>query len=166
MKKKAFLSAFIILTNLAIAISQVNAYQLDQIASHLLTVNGIQLQGSIIVNSYQARGFAATTSNGNYSVIYVDPNRMRTISANDWAFIIGHELAHLYLGHTWQSPQNELDADRYGAYWAYKAGYNVNAYLSFMATEPDVCTASHGCWQNRIRNIMNMFGQSYNGYCE
>jgi hypothetical protein len=166
MKNKIILIAFLIIKNLTLTFSQVNAYQLDQIASHLLTVNGIQLQGSIIVNAYQASGFAATVGNRYNSVIYVDPNRMRTISANNWAFIIGHELAHLYLGHTWQSPQNELDADRYGAYWAYKAGYDVNTYLRFMATEPDICTPSHGCWQNRIRNILNMFGQYYNAYCD
>lgn len=147
--------------------AQVTANQVDQIASHILTVNRINLRGEIRADAYRASGFAATFGNANYSIIYVDPYKLRTLSPNTWAFIVSHELAHQYLRHSplSQSIANELEADRVGAYWAWQAGYNVNAYLDYMATEPDICTPTHGCWHDRIRNIMAMFGLAYSGQC-
>lgn len=148
--------------------SQVTSYQLDQMASNILTVNRLQIRGEIIVDPYRASGYAATTGGPWNSIIYVDPQKMNTLSPNTWAFIIGHELAHIFLGHTTginRGVQNEFDADRWGAMWAYRAGYNVDSFLQYMATEPDICTPSHGCWHDRIRNIKNMFGQPYYQYC-
>jgi Zn-dependent protease with chaperone function len=156
------------LTFAQILTSQVSALQLDQMASYILMRNGLQIQGQIVVDPYRASGVAATIGGSWNSIIYVDPNKLNTLSPNTWAFIIGHELAHIHLGHTMgmnQSVQNEFDADRWGAMWAYRAGYNVESFLQYMATEPDICTPSHGCWHDRIRNIKNMFGVPYFQYC-
>lgn len=158
---------FVFLNSFSNLSAQVTVQQLDQMASYILSVNGLDLYGEIRVDQYAAQGFAATTGNNRYSVIYVDPYKLRSLSVNTWAFIVSHELAHQYLGHNAMnaSAQNEFEADRHGAYWAWQAGYDVNAYLQYMASEPNLCTISHGCWHDRIRNIMEMFGMSYYSYC-
>lgn len=55
-----------------------------------------------------------------------------TKSSDEIAFVLGHELGHIVLGHFLCSEEfistiNERNADKYGAYLAIRAGYNVCA---------------------------------------
>lgn len=55
-----------------------------------------------------------------------------TKTDSEIAFILGHELGHVLLGHTnGVEPifptMNEINADKYGAYLAIRAGYNLCA---------------------------------------
>lgn len=55
-----------------------------------------------------------------------------TKSDSKIAFILGHELGHVLLGHTSGvepifPTMNEINADKYGAYLAIRAGYNLCA---------------------------------------
>jgi Putative Zn-dependent protease, contains TPR repeats len=168
--KKTIASLGLVILFATLLHGQVDHIQLDRIASHILTVNNINLRGDIIVDARGARGMAATTGNWDYSVIYVDPYQMRRLPLHVWAYILGHELANQYMGHSpnvpdWKKRQQEFEADRIGALWAYRAGYNVNTYLRYMASQPNVCTSTHGCWEDRIQNIMNMFGLPYYSNC-
>lgn len=101
MKKILFYLPVVIIICFAIsARAQVTAYRLDQMASYILKANGINMQGNIVVDPSRASGYAATIGNAWNSVIFVDPVKMRTLSPNTWAFILAHELSHIYLGHT------------------------------------------------------------------
>jgi hypothetical protein len=166
MKKINLILIFAILLFSTIVSARVTVFQLDQMASHILRMNGIPMQGRIFVDATRASGYAATTGNPINGIIYVDPFKMQTLSANTWAFIIAHELAHIHLGHTglFPSVQNEFTADSWGATWAVRAGYNADEFLAFMATEPNICTPSHGCWHDRIRNIMWTLHRKWNYY--
>jgi hypothetical protein len=73
-------------------------------------------------------------------------------SANVWAFIVGHELAHLHVrgGGT---PEAEMAADRLGARFARDAGYDAPRYLRFLVDRPNACSPTHGCWHRRAYEI-------------
>jgi Zn-dependent protease with chaperone function len=47
------------------------------------------------------------------------------LTADEFALLAGHEIAHWYLGHTESNPANEYAADRLGAVLACRAGYDV-----------------------------------------
>jgi len=73
---------------------------------------------------------AFTTGHG----IYMSYASMMSLSTDELALIIGHEMAHGILHHTDNeykvfidnhSNEDELMADNMGAFWANKAGYNV-----------------------------------------
>lgn len=137
------------------------AYQLDQLTSELLTDNSINIIGTLLVDAYRAGGVAASAGRPCNSYIFTDPNAMCSETWNTWAFILGHELSHIYLGHTtWGScgPACEFEADRIGAQMAINAGYDIYAYLWQMEAQPNYCTESHGCWEDRVANLKNSFG--------
>lgn len=93
--------------------------------------------------------------------IYVHPIAARQVSPNTWAFLFGHEFAHMTesLGnHSEISPANELKADIVGARYAMAAGYRIEAFLGWVLTEPNQQTASHGSLHQRVRAIAAHFG--------
>jgi Zn-dependent protease with chaperone function len=47
------------------------------------------------------------------------------LTADEFALLAGHEIAHWYLGHTKSTREAELAADRLGAQLACQAGYDV-----------------------------------------
>lgn len=47
------------------------------------------------------------------------------LTADEFALLAGHEIAHWYLGHTRSTREAELAADRLGAQLACRAGYDV-----------------------------------------
>lgn len=46
------------------------------------------------------------------------------LTQDEFALLVGHELAHLYLGHRRSTVDNELAADQMGAQLACKAGFS------------------------------------------
>lgn len=92
--------------------------------------------------------------------IYIHPIAARKVPPNTWAFILGHEFAHLVenLGaHGQAKPSNELKADIAGARYAMAAGYRIEAFLGWVLTEPNQSTNSHGVLHNRVRSIAAHF---------
>lgn len=65
------------------------------------------------------------------------------LTADEFALLAGHEIAHWYLGHTKSNREAELAADRLGARLACQAGYdvakgaNVYRFLSKSRVHPD-----------------------------
>ena len=60
------------------------------------------------------------------------------LTADEFALLAGHEIAHWYLGHNGSSRQAELAADRLGAQLACRAGYDVASGSSlFRFLHPD-----------------------------
>ncbi|WP_193212157.1 hypothetical protein [Luteolibacter marinus] len=97
----------------------------------------------------------------NDCTIFVHPLAARKVPPNTWAFLFGHEFAHLTenLGtHSATSPENELQADITGARYAMAAGYRIEAFLGWVLTEPDQKSDSHGSLHQRVRAIARKFG--------
>lgn len=93
--------------------------------------------------------------------IYVHPIAARKVPPNTWAFLFGHEFAHLTdnLGsHAPTNPSMELKADLVGARYAMAAGYRIEAFLGWVLTEPDQQSTSHGLLHRRVRAIGTHFG--------
>lgn len=94
-------------------------------------------------------------------VITVHPVAARKVPPNTWAFLFGHEFAHLVeeLGtHSATNPASELKADIAGARYAMAAGYRIEAFLGWVLTEPNKRTNSHGSLEQRVKAISTRFG--------
>jgi hypothetical protein len=92
--------------------------------------------------------------------ITVHPVAARKVPPNTWAFLFGHEFAHLVeeLGtHSATNPATELKADIAGARYAMAAGYRIEAFLGWVLTEPNKETATHGSLEKRVRAISAHF---------
>lgn len=93
--------------------------------------------------------------------IFIHPVAARQVPPNTWAFLFGHEFAHLVedLGDpTDTTPAKELKADIAGARYAMAAGYRLDAFLGWVLTEPDSSSNSHGSLRRRVQAIASHFG--------
>jgi len=93
--------------------------------------------------------------------ITLHPVAAQKVPPNTWAFLFGHEFAHLVesLGtHSATNPANELKADIAGARYAMAAGYRIEAFLGWVLTETDKETNSHGSLEKRVKAIAAHFG--------
>jgi predicted Zn-dependent protease len=57
--------------------------------------------------------------------ILISEATVTRLNEDEFALIIGHEIAHIYLGHTEQTVRNELNADWLGAELACNAGFDL-----------------------------------------
>jgi hypothetical protein len=92
--------------------------------------------------------------------ILLHPVAARKVPPNTWAFIFGHEFAHLVddLGnHSQNNPANELKADIAGARYAMAAGYRIESFLGWVLTEPNQASKSHGSLHERVDSIAAHF---------
>lgn len=99
----------------------------------------------------------------NDCTITIHPLAARKVPPNTWAYLFGHEFAHLVeeLGtHSATSPANELKADIAGARYAMAAGYRLDAFLGWVLTEPNQNTATHGDLHQRVQEIAKRYGVS------
>ena len=95
--------------------------------------------------------------------ITLHPVAARKVPPNTWAYLFGHEFAHLVedLGtHGAATPADELKADIAGARYAMAAGYRLDAFLGWVTTEPDQTTATHGTLHQRVQQIARRYGIS------
>lgn len=93
--------------------------------------------------------------------ITIHPVAARTVPPNTWAFLFGHEFAHLTenLGPPSQTtPAKELKADIAGARYAMAAGYRLESFLGWVLTEPNQSSGSHGSLNLRVKSIAAHFG--------
>ncbi len=93
--------------------------------------------------------------------ITVHPVAARKVPPNTWAFLFGHEFAHLTeeLGvHSATTPAAESKADLVGARYAMAAGYRIEAFLGWVTTERDQPSASHGTLEKRIGKMAAHYG--------
>jgi hypothetical protein len=96
----------------------------------------------------------------NDCTILIHPVAARKLPPNTWAFIFGHEFAHLVenLGnHSQDNPANELKADIAGARYAMAAGYRIESFLGWVLTEPNHQTKSHGSLRDRVQAVAAHF---------
>jgi hypothetical protein len=101
----------------------------------------------------------------NDCTILIHPVAARKLPPNTWAFIFGHEFAHLVekLGnHSQNNPANELKADIAGARYAMAAGYRIESFLGWVLTEPNQNTKSHGSLRDRVQAIATHFNVPLN----
>jgi hypothetical protein len=97
--------------------------------------------------------------------IFIHPIAAKKLPANTWAFLFGHEFAHLteHLGaHSETNPDVELKADIAGARFATAAGFRLDAFLGWVLTEPNKQTSSHGSLHRRVDQIAKRFGVHQN----
>ena len=97
----------------------------------------------------------------NDCTIFVHPVASRKIPLNTWAFIFGHEFAHLAenLGtHSQTNPSNELKADIAGARYAMASGFRLESFLGWVLTEPNQTSNTHGSLHQRVQSVATRFG--------
>ena len=93
--------------------------------------------------------------------IFIHPVAARQVPPNTWAFLFGHEFAHLVenLGDASETtPAKELKADIAGARYAMAAGYRLETFLGWVLTEPNQSSDSHGSLRKRVHAIAAHFG--------
>lgn len=93
--------------------------------------------------------------------ISIHPVAARQVPPNTWAFLFGHEFAHLTenLGPPSQTtPAKELKADIAGARYAMAAGYRLESFLGWVLTQPNQSSSTHGPLRLRVQAIATHFG--------
>jgi len=93
-------------------------------------------------------------------ILYIEAAAMDTESVNDWAFILGHELAHVIEGHIDLAgpavPSQEMTADVLGATLAMAIGADLVASIQ-RSLELNECSISHGCDVERAYVLVEVF---------
>lgn len=113
------------------AISPSSLEELEMLTSRLKQSNGIGGSNGLELNAERSGTMARIYVTGDIGMIYIHPNRLRTVPLNSWAFILGHELAHQTL-RSGGSYEEELNADVVGAKYAANTGYDPAAYLAWV----------------------------------
>lgn len=62
-------------------------------------------------------------------VITLSEGAVQRLNRDEFAILVGHEIAHWYLGHKTSSPQAELEADKLGLLLACDAGFDIQIGL-------------------------------------
>ena len=148
-------------------LSAISFSTLQSITKELLQVNGLNYAVNLSIDNIRAQGYAAIRYDyvTNEVSIFVDSRQLRNKSANTWAFIIGHELGHKYLGpHT--GAKGEWAADEVGGKLGLNAGYSLAKYIEDMLNDHNNCSHSHGCWHSRAHNLAKIYNISINGSSE
>lgn len=97
----------------------------------------------------------------DHCTLTIHPVAARKVPPNTWAFLFGHEFAHLTenLGPPSRTtPAKELKADLAGARYAMAAGYRLESFLGWVLTEPQQSSGSHGSLSLRVKSIAARFG--------
>lgn len=94
--------------------------------------------------------------------IEVNPQLARILPPNTWAFILGHEIAHLVeiraqhaSGPDFRSL--EWNADLIGAGYAVRAGFDLAAHLGWVFSRPDQGNPQHGGDHERAMHIASRY---------
>lgn len=132
--------------------------ELDEMCSRMLTAANYALRGDIVADSQRSSGLAAVASKNGYARIYVHPKALQTLENNTWAFIMGHELAHVIRNDQHGSAEAEWEADLLGAKMAQAIGYELPPYIDWLYSNPNSCSRSHGCLHSRAKNLEVAFG--------
>lgn len=69
------------------------------------------------------------------------------------AMLLGHEIAHMRLGHTGSTPQNEYDADAIGGFYARNAGYNICKGMQFIVRFKSPDSKTHPASIKRYKKL-------------
>lgn len=137
-----------------------NVSELQAIASRVAKASGREIRWRLVLG--EDPGPLARVRGGlDDCTITIHPIGARKLPPNTWAFIFGHEFAHLVenLGnHSQNNPSNELKADIAGARYAMAAGYRLEAFLGWVLTEPNHRTKSHGSPRDRVSKVGAHFG--------
>jgi hypothetical protein len=138
-----------------------NASELHSVAREVAKASGHQIRWRLAFGKNPGP-LAIIRGTVDDCTIFVHPIAATKVPPNTWAFIIGHEFAHLTenLGtHSKTSPANELAADIAGARYAMAAGYRLEAFLGWVLTEPNQkTTQSHGSLEKRVQQIAARYG--------
>jgi hypothetical protein len=138
--------------------------ELKAVASQVAKTTGREIHWRLALG--KDPGPLATIRGGlNDCTILIHPVAARKLPPNTWAFIFGHEFAHLVenLGnHSNNNPANEWKADIAGARYAMAAGYRIESFLGWVLTEPNQDTKSHGSLRDRVNAIATHFNVPLN----
>jgi hypothetical protein len=142
----------------------VDLSELKSVARQVAKATGREIHWRLAIGTDP--GPLATIRGGlNDCTIYIHPVASRKLPPNTWAFIFGHEFAHLVenLGnHSQDNPAIELKADIAGARYAMTAGYRIESFLGWILTEPNQETKSHGSLRDRVNSIATHFNVPLN----
>lgn len=138
----------------------VNFAELQNVAGEVAKASGYKIQWRLVPGPNPG---PLVTMRGvlENCTISIHPVAARTVPPNTWAFLFGHEFAHLTenLGPPSQTtPAKELKADIAGARYAMAAGYRLESFLGWVLTEPNQTSGSHGSLNVRVKSIAAHFG--------
>ena len=132
-----------------------NIEEIDRVASMVAKATGQRVSGTIIVS--EESPLARIRGSLDAGEILINPRAAVTIPPNSWAFIIGHEFAHLThnLGlHGQTSPELEFQADVVGARYAMDAGFDLSAHIAWtLSRTSGQWSASHGSLHDRAQRL-------------
>lgn len=137
-----------------------NFAELEAVAGEVAKATGREIQWRLVLG--QDPGPLIRIRGGlDDCTITIHPVAARKVPPNTWAFLFGHEFAHLTenLGPPSKTnPAKELKADIAGARYAMAAGYRLESFLGWVLTEPDQSSNSHGSLSLRVKSIGSRFG--------
>ena len=136
--------------------------ELQAVAGEVARTTGRRIQWRLVLGK-EADPLIRIRGDLQDCTITIHPVAARKVPPNTWAFLFGHEFAHLVedLGtHAATNPATELKADIAGARYAMAAGYRLDAFLGWVLTEPNHKSATHGSLHQRVREIAKRYGIS------
>lgn len=86
-----------------------------------------------------------------WQYIYVTKQMLKNSSADQMGWVLSHELGHAKNYHKNSNHQNEYTADKYGKYYAGKAGYNSCSGSYFLKDTP--ASSSHPAGNDRRKAL-------------
>lgn len=121
----------------------------SQIYNRIANANGFHVAPRLVMspdNSINASsgGFRITVNKGMLDFMYND---------DQMALVLGHELAHYKLGHRGSTISNEYAADRLGALFMQRAGYNKCNGAIFFKRLPYGDSSDHPASYKRIKAL-------------
>lgn len=136
--------------------------EIDRIASMVSDASGLGASYSIATS--EVSPLATIRGSLENCEIVINPEAAATIPPNSWAFIIGHEFAHLshHIGHHGTtSPEEEFQADLVGAKYAMNAGFDLAAHIAWTLSRlADHWSPTHGSPHERVNRLGSHYGIS------
>lgn len=117
---KKIILALVLLCFTAVAQASISWSLAKTVYYKLITSNKFSVSPKLILNpnsAIQAKAYV--------NAIYVYSGMLKSVrNADEMAWVLGHELAHIKLWHTSSGHPNEYAADKFGVRLANNAGYN------------------------------------------
>lgn len=140
--------------------------EIQNIVQLLAAKNGLNVRVTVVENG-NGVAVARVTGVALSARIEVNPQLARILLPNTWAFILGHELAHLV--HPQAQRESGLDlrtlewnADLIGASYARRAGFELAAHLGWVFSRPNQGSPEYGSDHERALNIARHLGVEWN----
>lgn len=136
--------------------------ELQNLVNLIVAKNGLQARVTVVEDMSGTVAVARVSGVALSARIEVNPQLARTLPPNSWAFILGHEIAHLVdararqgYGTNFQSV--EWNADLIGAGYAQRGGFDLAAHLGWIFSRPNQGSPNYGSDHERAMHVARHF---------